>query len=536
LRNAFVILAIGVLFTGGSSFLQAQRIYKPLPDLHGAATPNLTLIEETRRNVSALAKNLTLLANIHIDDRLSSLPTSLSAALKNTREILIPLLVIAPPQPLVQTLDTLLAIAKSAKRKTLSNRRAFAETEIAHAEGMKILLWLTTGSHPLLAELSDVTHMSQLTRDPSSVDPKLNAALPPRQHLVQNFAKEISTASSLIGALIGTTFFAYTTHSHVEIEDSFQLAQRGIIDFETAISKFPDGMQKTALMENGRRLRQILLTKKVMLSQRLVQIELARSLNARRKSQLLLVAEILKISSKMTERPLKQIDMASHHVKSAVDQLVWVQIGTLSFCTIQELVSWTKGDKANNLSAESKIYQQVLDTHAQRLNPSIGDVLGFAGTSRKKTEIRPIEVRNLAFEKAQACDSPKRFRIHYNRPPQVLNMRAGVIEQSTSNLTLNAVKHRDHSDIWIKVLFVENDLLIHADGDGLSIPAKYQSRVFELFQTLCLRDEVEGNRVSLAIVKNLIEAEQGNIVLISDPEKQRGAPFQITIPVPPIEI
>jgi signal transduction histidine kinase len=66
---------------------------------------------------------------------------------------------------------------------------------------------------------------------------------------------------------------------------------------------------------------------------------------------------------------------------------------------------------------------------------------------------------------------------------------------------------------------------------NIGIEERYQERVFELFQTLRPRDEVEGSGLGLAIVKKLVSTRKGRIEMASDPAVHRGTSFKITLPL-----
>ncbi|MEM7746588.1 MAG: sensor histidine kinase, partial [Pseudomonadota bacterium] len=66
---------------------------------------------------------------------------------------------------------------------------------------------------------------------------------------------------------------------------------------------------------------------------------------------------------------------------------------------------------------------------------------------------------------------------------------------------------------------------------GPGIPQEYQQRIYQLFQTLRPRDEVEGSGLGLAIIRKLLDRYKGQIELESDPQKERGARFRFDFPI-----
>ena len=62
--------------------------------------------------------------------------------------------------------------------------------------------------------------------------------------------------------------------------------------------------------------------------------------------------------------------------------------------------------------------------------------------------------------------------------------------------------------------------------DGPGIEPEYHAKIFEIYQTLKPRDEVEGSGMGLAIVKKIVESRGGRIWLHS--AAGEGAQFHFT--------
>ena len=97
------------------------------------------------------------------------------------------------------------------------------------------------------------------------------------------------------------------------------------------------------------------------------------------------------------------------------------------------------------------------------------------------------------------------------------------------NLINNAIKHHDNTAGQINVYSKEvGDLIeISVQDDGPGIPDEFKERIFEMFQTLKPRDQVEGSGMGLAIVIKTVEIFGGKIRLESNPS-QRGSNFIFT--------
>jgi signal transduction histidine kinase len=97
------------------------------------------------------------------------------------------------------------------------------------------------------------------------------------------------------------------------------------------------------------------------------------------------------------------------------------------------------------------------------------------------------------------------------------------------NLVGHALKHHDGPPGKVTVSVEEaGDLLrISVADDGPGIPPEHHDRVFQMFQTLRPRDEVEGSGMGLAIVKKLVQSQGGTIGVES---LERGTVIRFTWP------
>ena len=104
------------------------------------------------------------------------------------------------------------------------------------------------------------------------------------------------------------------------------------------------------------------------------------------------------------------------------------------------------------------------------------------------------------------------------------------LQQIFLNLIGNAIKHHHRKDGLIEVTVekTETHYLFAVKDDGPGIPAEYQEQIFQLFQTLKPRDQVEGSGMGLAMARKYIEACGGKLTVESSVGK--GSTFRFTWP------
>ena len=100
------------------------------------------------------------------------------------------------------------------------------------------------------------------------------------------------------------------------------------------------------------------------------------------------------------------------------------------------------------------------------------------------------------------------------------------------NLLGNAVKHNDKTSPQINVGFreIQYFYVISIEDNGPGIDPKNFERIFQLFQTLKSRDEVEGSGIGLSVVLKHLNQYGGRIEVDSDGEN--GTTFTVYWPKP----
>jgi len=102
------------------------------------------------------------------------------------------------------------------------------------------------------------------------------------------------------------------------------------------------------------------------------------------------------------------------------------------------------------------------------------------------------------------------------------------LETVLRNLISNAIKHHPGPQGRIVVSCKEEgDRYVYSiEDDGEGIPQQYAERVFEMFQTLKPRDQVEGSGMGLAIVNRIVQWQGGRVWFESPAPSGKGTVFK----------
>lgn len=199
---------------------------------------------------------------------------------------------------------------------------------------------------------------------------------------------------------------------------------------------------------------------------------------------------------------------------------------------IRDLAEWTVEDQSNVLSEESTENLALLRTRVERLNNLLSDLLAYSRAGFGSSEYSEFDLAGYLAELQDMLSPEAKFKLEYRGPSAGVYMPQLPLKQILLNLISNAIKHHDKENGFIVVSLKvdENSLYFKVEDDGPGIPVAYHDRVFELFQTLQSRDDVEGSGLGLAIVAKLVKYLRGEISLASNPEIQRGLQVDFTLP------
>ncbi|HUQ51205.1 MAG TPA: ATP-binding protein [Gammaproteobacteria bacterium] len=240
---------------------------------------------------------------------------------------------------------------------------------------------------------------------------------------------------------------------------------------------------------------------------------MATDISARRKIELELEAKQAELLR--SNKDLEQFAyVASHDLKAplrAIDLLV------------QWIVEGLAGYDANNVQENLGL----LGKRTQRLNRLLDDLLAYSRAGRKVGAHRIVDAHALVLDVIQMLNSPATVSVSIEGKLPTFKTHPTPLETVLRNLISNAIKHHPGPQGRVVVSCQEqSDQYVFAvEDDGEGIPPQYAERVFEMFQTLKPRDQVEGSGMGLAIVNRIVQWQSGRVWFEPAPSG-RGAVFK----------
>jgi PAS domain S-box-containing protein len=180
---------------------------------------------------------------------------------------------------------------------------------------------------------------------------------------------------------------------------------------------------------------------------------------------------------------------------------------------IDILVEWLQEDLDNFEGGEVQQNLGLLKARTARLHRLLDDLMAYSRAGRKPGEIAEIDTRLLVADLFTLLAPPATMRVEASTSLPLIRAHQAPLEQVLRNLINNAIKHHPTRQGHVRVYAQDKgeELLFAVEDDGAGIPQEYAEKVFQMFQTLQPRDEIEGSGMGLAIVKRIVEWQGGRI-------------------------
>ena len=198
---------------------------------------------------------------------------------------------------------------------------------------------------------------------------------------------------------------------------------------------------------------------------------------------------------------------------------------------IAQLSSWIDEDLAEKQFTEVEKHTQMLRNRILRMEKLLDDMLIFYRAGKTDGNVSHIDLAHMAKELFEIQNTKAGLHLELGNNLPIFDSLSTPFEQILRNLFSNAIKHHDLDEGIVRVegRQLNDDFYeISVSDNGPGIPAKFQERVFGMFQTLRPRDELEGSGMGLALIKKIVETYGGTITVFSE---GRGCRFTFTWPL-----
>ena len=199
--------------------------------------------------------------------------------------------------------------------------------------------------------------------------------------------------------------------------------------------------------------------------------------------------------------------------------------------TVSNYLEIFQEDFPERLEGEATRYFQFINSAVERMRNLISGLLSFSrlGTSGEQEEIDLNKTIEKLKEDLSAVIDERAIFIESPHLPTIRGFRI-EIKQLFQNLISNAIKFTKPDvapHIVISYEETNNYYNFHIKDNGIGIPGKDFSKIFDMFSRLHSAKEYDGQGIGLAFCKKIVELHYGNIWVTS--EFGKGSTIHFTI-------
>ena len=199
---------------------------------------------------------------------------------------------------------------------------------------------------------------------------------------------------------------------------------------------------------------------------------------------------------------------------------------------IKSLADWMAEDYAEQLGDEGKEQFGLLLNRVERMHGLIEGILEYSRIGRVIEKNEAVNLAELLPIVIDMVTLPDHIELTVEDELPVIFGEKTRIIQVFQNLLSNAIKYmdKDRGSIRIGCSDKGGHWQFSITDNGPGIAEKHQDRIFQLFQTLAPKDDVDSTGVGLTIVKRIVEFYGGQVWVESQPGQ--GCTFFFTLSKP----
>jgi len=203
---------------------------------------------------------------------------------------------------------------------------------------------------------------------------------------------------------------------------------------------------------------------------------------------------------------------------------------------IRSAAGWLEEDLGDSLSDESRKILGLMRSRISRMEKLLDDLLTYSRAGHTDTAIVETNVAAIFNGILEDLSPPAHITVRVEGELPVIVTASAQLEQVLRNLINNAIKHHDkpRGEVVLSGRRLGDFVEFRVRDDGPGILPEFHDRIFQLFQTLKRRDELEGSGMGLALVKKLVEQQNSRITVDSRGDGT-GADFRFQWPSRPSE-
>src|SRR6202046_3651606 len=167
---------------------------------------------------------------------------------------------------------------------------------------------------------------------------------------------------------------------------------------------------------------------------------------------------------------------------------------------IKSAALWLEED-LHDLSDESRKLLGLMRSRINRMETLLDDLLTYSRVGRTDTAASDTKLADIFANIIEVLNPPAHIQVRVEGDLSVVVTASAQLEQVLRNLINNAIKHHDkqNGEVVLSGKRVGDFVEFVVRDDGPGILPKFHNKIFQLFQTLKRRGEVESTGMGVAI-------------------------------------
>lgn len=197
---------------------------------------------------------------------------------------------------------------------------------------------------------------------------------------------------------------------------------------------------------------------------------------------------------------------------------------------IDNLAIWIEQDLSRYMNDETKLQMKLLRTRVKRMEDLLDGLISYSSVGKVTYDIATISTKTLINEVYNSLNPLSDFKLSIQDSLPEITTAYEPLRNVFMILIGNTLKYHNRKEGKITIYHKDCSefLEFSVSDDGPGIEKMYHEKIFQIFQTLKPRDEIESRGVGLALAKKIVENFYGEISIIS--QKDKGATFSFTWP------
>lgn len=196
---------------------------------------------------------------------------------------------------------------------------------------------------------------------------------------------------------------------------------------------------------------------------------------------------------------------------------------------ISSVANWISSDYTDVLDADGQELLDLLQSRVFRLQNLIEGILRYSQVGRIEDEWESVNLQEIVDDVMTSLVRPEHISLVIDDALPTLYGSRVRLEQVFHNLLSNAIKFMDKPQGIIKIESIRKESFweFRVTDNGPGIDERHFAKIFQIFQTLNPRDDVESTGIGLTLVKRIVELHHGTISVQS--EVGKGTTFIFTV-------